>query len=359
MKKIIALILIICICATLAFSFSSCEYEKEEEEGTTTETEELKELADPALIDRIKERMTRESISKLLGAKPIKYDGGRAADVYRFTDGRAAHLEYYNNDNETLMNIKVEKMVELALIDQIKEGYTYDKITEIFGGIKGKMTTSRYWGLYRYVLNDGRLLYIDYDEQAFATSIYIENEKGERTYPHLPQQESYSSKNADEFRQYLIDNYKDKASEIAVPVLVSDEFRLYAASDVSKCFFYTFVPAEADEHSDEFVKGLLSVEIWKIDLMYKDLVNYYKSEERNRENEVIECKDGVVFVKNWGRFIFNNNGRALVVDIPSTLREDFSYSEDYSGTPITSLEDLNKYITIEYFDLNSTENSSN
>ena len=361
MKKIFAFILVICMCAASIVSFSSCG-DKKEDEGIATE-EGTKEFVSENLIKKVRLLKTREEVHNLLNAEFFRHDTkyGRF-ELYKISDKRMASVSYSEEKkdptgmSDTVSSVEIVDTVDVALIDQIKEGYTYDKITEIFGGIKGEMKTSRYWGLYRYVLNDGRLLYINYDGQAFATSIYIENEKGECTYPHLPQQESYSSKNADEFRQYLIDNYKDKASEIAVPVLASDEFRLYAASDVSQCFFYTFVPAEADEHSDEFVKGLLSVEIWKIDLMYKDLVNYYKSEERN---EVIECKDGVIFVKNCGRFIFNNNGRALVVDIPLTLREDFSYSEDYSGTPITSLEDLNKYITIEYFDLNSTENSSN
>ncbi len=351
MKKFIALILIICICATLALSFSSCEHEEEQEKSSTTEETELRELADPALINRIKGRMTRESISKLLGAKSIKYDGGRA-DVYRFTDGRAAYLEYYNNDDETLMHIKVEKMVELALIDQIKEGYTYDKITEIFGGIKGTKTTSRYWGLYRYVLSDGRLLYIDYDEPAFATSIYIVSENGERTYPYFPMQERYSFDSLEEIKQHLITNYKNKVAEIAIPNIVSDEYKFDIALDSREYFYYRYVSIdEYDNNRYDFW-----ILVYKIDIMYEDLVNYFKSEERN---EVIECKDGIVFVKEWGIFIFNNAGRAIVVHIPKVFREDFSYSEDYSGTPITSLEDLNKYITIEYFDLNSTENSSN
>ena len=104
--------------------------------------------------------------------------------------------------------------------------------------------------------------------------------------------------------------------------------------------------------------------MYKIDIMYEDLVTYYENlvnyrDAEKRNYEVIECKDGIVFVKELGIFIFNNAGRAIVVHIPKVFREDFSYSEDYSGTPITSLEDLNKYITIEYFDLNSTENSSN
>lgn len=364
MKKFVALILMICLCATLALSFSSCG-DKKEDEGIATE-EGTKEFVSEGLIKKVRTLKTRAQVHDFLNAEFFRHNTkyGRF-ELYKISDKRMASVSYSEEKkdptgmSDTVSSVEIVDTVDVALIDQIKEGYTYDKITEIFGGIKGEMKTSRYWGLYRYILNDGRLLYIDYDGQAFATSIYIENENGERIYPYLPQQESYSSKNADEFRQYLIDNYKDKASKIAVPVLVSDEFKLYAASDVSQCFFYTFVPAEADEHSDEFVKGLLSVEIWKIDLMYKDLVNYYKSEERNRENEVIECKDGVVFVKNWGRFIFNNNGRALVIDIPIIFREDKSYMEEYSGTPITSLEDLNKYITIEYFDLNSTENLSN
>ena len=204
---------------------------------------------------------------------------------------------------------------------------------------------------YRYVLNDGRLLYVDYNEQAFATGIDVVNENGETTDPLLQPMEPYHSENMDDFKKYLVEKYKGTETKMVVPKLVSDEFKLREASDYKDSIIFRFIPKDCDENSEDVFAKVFGIKVYKIDLMYEDLVNFYKLKERI---EVIECKDGVVFIKKWGLFIFNNNGRAVEVSIPDLMRED-RLDEDLFDAPITSLEDLNKYITIEYFYL-SDEN---
>ena len=83
------------------------------------------------------------------------------------------------------------------------------------------------------------------------------------------------------------------------------------------------------------------------------MVDYYDKEDRN---ELIECREGVTFVKNWGRFLFDNNGRVITVDIPLDLREEKTHLRDENSPPaITTLEELEKYLVIEYLDLGAEE----
>ena len=254
--------------------------------------------------------------------------------------GNASHL--YGKD-----------AIDPTLIDQIKEGYSYDKITEIFGGVKGEMTNSMYWGLYRYILNDGRLLYINYDQCAFATSIYIEGENKEITYPFGQPQKDVSFDNLDAMKQHLISTYAGKETKIAMPALVSSEYKFGKALDTKACFSYSFGTASDGREDKEFYNGWFTVEVYKIDILYEDMVDFYKTKENE---EVIECREGVSFVKEWGRFLFNNNGRVITVDIPTTLREDMPWNRDENSPPaITTLEELEKYLVIEYLDLPGAE----
>ena len=297
MKKLLALILVLCTCGAVLSSCASCADEDENEKV---------------------EVPTAES-------RP---------------SGNASHL--YGKD-----------AIDPALIDQIKEGYSYDKITEIFGGVKGKMTNSMYWGLYRYILNDGRLLYINYDQCAFATSIYIEGENKEITYPFGQPQKDVSFDNLDAMKQHLISTYAGKETKIAMPAIVSSEYKFGKALDTKACFSYSFGPAAYGLEDKEFYEGLFIVEVYKIDILYEDMVDFYKTKENE---EVIECREGVSFVKEWGRFLFNNNGRVITVDIPTNLREDMPWNRDENSPPaITTLEELEKYLVIEYLDLGAEE----
>lgn len=297
MKKLLALILALCTCTAVLSSCASCADEDENEKV---------------------EVPTAES-------RP---------------SGNASHL--YGKD-----------AIDPALIDQIKEGYSYDKITEIFGGVKGKMTNSMYWGLYRYVLNDGRLLYINYDQCAFATSIYIEGENKEITYPFGQPQKDVSFDNLDAMKQHLISTYAGKETKIAMPALVSSEYKFGKGIDSKECFSYSFGPASYGLEDKEFYEGLFIVEVYKIDILYEDMVDFYKTKENE---EVIECREGVSFVKEWGRFLFNNNGRVITVDIPLDLREEKTHLRDENSPPaITTLEELEKYLVIEYLDLPGAE----
>lgn len=297
MKKLLALLLALCTCVAVLSSCASCADEDENEKV---------------------EVPTAES-------RP---------------SGNASHL--YGKD-----------AIDPALIDQIKEGYSYDKITEIFGGVKGKMTNSMYWGLYRYILNDGRLLYINYDQCAFATSIYIEGENKEITYPFVQPQKDVSFDNLDAMKQHLISTYAGKETKIAMPALVSSEYKFGKALDTKAFFSYSFAPAAYGWEDKEFYDGLFTVEVYKIDILYEDMVDYYDKEDRN---ELIECREGVTFVKNWGRFLFDNNGRVITVDIPLDLREEKTHLRDENSPPaITTLEELEKYLVIEYLDLPGAE----
>ena len=346
MKKILILLFLIYLCASSVFALSSCTDENEED---MTEKVELKEFADAELVDQINEDMTREDVHKLLDVEPFTYETnyGGPAEVYRLTDGCAAYINYYNKTDK-VMYITVKKMIDPALIDKIKEGYPYNRITEIFGGIDGIIITSSGLGPQLYILNDGRLLHINYDTCDFATSITIISENGERILLYTPEQERYNFDNIDGFKQHLISTYKDKEAKIAIPKLVTDEYELDMAVDSRDSFGYYYSHVEHGT-SDQQYSYQFSVEVYKIDIMYEDMVNYYKSNDRN---EVIECKDGVTFVKNWGRFLLNNNGRVITVDIPLTLREDSTYLRDENSPPaITTLAQLNEYLVIEYLDL--------
>ena len=359
MKKIFAFILVLCLCVSLASVFSSCDNKKEQESEEPTE-EATGEFVSKDLIKKLmasKLRMTRAKVHDYLKTAFFRHDTkyGRF-ELYKISDKQMALISYGKEKNDptgmsdTVSSVEIVDTVDVALVDQIKEGYTYDKITEIFGGIKGDRLTSEYFGTWRYVLNDGKLLYIGYEELPIATSIWIVNENGETTCPHLQPIKTYSSKDMDDFRKYLIENYNGTGTKIAMPKLVSDEFELLCAYDYTVRTEYYFTPKGCDENDKEFRLKYFYVTVYKIDVAYEDFVNYYKD-----ETEVVECGDGVVFAEKWGKFIFNNNGRAVVVDIPIDRREYYSNVENYSGTPITSLDDLNKYITIEYFYL-SDEN---
>ena len=341
MKKFLTLVLVLCICATSLMIFSSCE-DKGKINGSETEKAEQKEFAEAKLANKIKSGMTREEVRTLMEVAPIKHEN---ADLYRLSNGNAAYVGYSKGGE--VNDVSIEKMLDSTLVGKIKEGYSYEKITEIFGGNKGRMITSGYWGVYRYVLSDGRLLYIGYDGDPFSTSIHIEAEGGEVTYPCQPPQDTFSFESLDKFKQHLSTTYASKEAKIAVPKLISDEYKLGKAVDSKACFGYSYVLSDHDQ--DDALLYTFFVKVYKNETTYTDMVDFYRTAEKK---EVIEFKDGVAFVKNYGMFIFDNNGKALVIDIPAFLREDNGHLRDEnSPSPITDLEELNKYLTVEQLDL--------
>ena len=348
MKRFLALILALCTCVAVLSSCASCADEDENERvEVPTAPTEPKEFADAKLASKIKEGMTREEIRKLLKVDPIKYD---RADVYLFDDGRAAYIEYYHNDKENLMNIKIEETLDPALLDQIKRGYSYDKITEIFGGVKGDMTTSIYWGLYRYVLNDGRLLYINYDGRKFATSISTKNGNGEEVELYPGDIKAFTCDNMEEFKQQLVKNYSGEETKIAIPRLVSNEYEEAYLHANGTGLFFSFVPKDCEEGSAEYFHERFWIEIYQIDLTYSDMLDVYKEEY---DREAVEYGDTAAYV--GGAFVFNNNGRAILVTVPLSMDEDYWERDENSPPAITTLEELEKYLVIEYLDLPGAE----
>lgn len=348
MRKLLALILVLCTCVAVLSSCASCADEEENEKvEVPTAPTEPKEFADAKLASKVKGGMTREEIRKLLKVDPIKYD---RADVYLFDDGRAAYIEYSHADKETLRNIKIEEALDPALLDQIKRGYSYDKITEIFGGIKGTMTTSIYWGLYRYVLNDGRLLYINYDGRKFATSISTKNGNGEEVELYPGDIKAFTCDNMEEFKQQLVKNYSGEETKFAVPKLVSTEYEIGSLYANGKGLFFSFVPKDCDEGSAEYFNERFLIEIYQIDLTYNDMLDFYKKEY---DFEVVEYGDTAAYFGDL--FVFNNNGRAIVVQVPWSMSEGNWQRDENSPPAITTLEELEKYLVIEYLDLGAEE----
>lgn len=349
MKKIIALILIICICATLAFSFSSCG-DKKEDEGIATE-EGTKEFVSENLIKKVRLLKTREEVHNFLNAEFFRHNTkyGRF-ELYKISDKRMASVSYSEEKkdptgmSDTVSSVEIVDTVDVALIDQIKEGYNYDKITEIFGGIKGERKTSRYWGIYRYVLSDGRLLYIDYDEPAFVTEVYIIEENGEATYIiGTPPKEPIIFEDLDSFKQYLLTTYKGKETTIPVPKLVSNEYKHLKAQDTDKYFFYSFRPIRhVSTPTTHYAPEHFYVTVYKEDDSYQKLVDEDKATEF----------DGYAFTESKkeysSQFFFNNNGRCVRISVPT----DFNLK----GKIIDTLEELNKYIVIEYLDISENSN---
>ena len=348
MKRFLALILVLFTCAAMVFLFASCDDEKDKGNTEAPTAAPLPEgVADAALIDEIKKGMTREQIRSLLGVDPIKYDDEYdRADVYIFSGGRAGYIDYHNDD--TVKNITVEDMVDPSQIDQIKIGDFYKAITDIFG-VDGTNTVSVYLGVFRYVLDDGRLLYIYYDERKLACSISIEGANGEVTYPYPPSAETFICDDMDEFRQLLINNYDGEETKIALPKLLSDEYRVdYARAD-RKGYFFSFIPKECDVESEEYLNQRFYIEIYKRGLTYEDQLAFYKA---GHANEVVEYGDTAAYVLE--AFIFNNNGMAIIVNIPDSLCELYERDEN-SPPPITNLDALNEYILIEYLDLSENK----
>lgn len=350
MKRFLALILVLCTCVAVLSSCASCADEEEKVEVPTAPTEP-KEFADAKLASKVKRGMTREDVKKLLGVEPISCECNYAesAEAYRLDDGRAVYITC--NKNGVVGNFSIHKMVDPAHLDKIKEGYHYDKITEIFGGVDGITITSSGMGSQLYILSDGRALYITYESACyFATGMSITSADGKTEILGTPAQKAKEFDDFDLFKQHLIENYKEN---IVIPKLLSSEYKFGKSIDSRECFSYSFGPASYGLEDKEFYEGLFIVKVYKIDILYEDMVDFYKTKENE---EVIECREGVSFVKEWGRFLFNNNGRVITVDIPTTLREDMPWNRDENSPPaITTLEELEKYLVIEYLDLGAEE----
>ena len=344
MKRLFALFLVLCTCNAVIFSLSSCgEGEIEEKTEAPTAAPLPEGVADASLIDAVKEGMTREQIRDVFGVEPTKYDGEYdKADVYILSGSRAAYIEY--TEDEAMRAMTVEETVAPSQIDQIKIGDSYKAITDVFG-VKGTNTVAVYLGVYRYVLEDGRLLYIYYDERKLACSISIQSADGEVTYPYPPSTETFICDDMDEFEQILVENYEGEETVIALPKLLSDEYRVdYARAD-RKGYFFSFIPKGYDAKSEDGSDQRFYVEIYKGDITYEEQLAFYKA---GHANKVVEFGDDAAYVLE--AFIFNNNGIALIVNIPDALCELYERDEN-SPPPITNLEELNEYIVIEYLDL--------
>lgn len=351
MKRLLALLLALCVCVAVLSSCASCDSGGDGEVETPSAPTEPKKYADPKLIKKLQTAAcsNRKEVKELFGVEPINYDDKYdKADVYMFDDGRAVYIEYYHNESQGIMNTKVEEMIDPALLDQIKRGYSYDKITEIFGGVKGDMTTSIYWGLYRYVLNDGRLLYINYDERKFATSIYTKDGGGETIdlYPNTIK--AFTCDNMEEFKQQLVKNYSGEETKFAVPRIVSSKYEVNYISGDGSCVRFLIAPIGVEEHSKEFLNESFYITIYTIDIMYSDMVELYRTEYKNN---VVEYGDNAAHIGKY--FILNDNGRAIIVEIPDVL-VDGNFMQDENRPPITTLEQLEEYVVIEYFDLSDS-----
>ena len=360
MKKLLALLLVLCACVAVLSSCASCAscascnfdiFEPLEESEVPTASTVPKEFADAKLASKVKGGMKQEDVKKLLGVEPISCECNYAenAEAYRLDDGRAVYITY--NKNGGVKYASVHKMVDSSHLDQIKEGYHYDKITEILGGVEGITLTSSGMGSQLYILSDGRALYITYEPTCyFATGMRITSADGKTEILGAPAQKAKKFDDFDLFKQHLIENYKEN---IVIPKLLSSEYKFGKGIDSRECFSYSFGTASDGQEDKEFYNGWFTVEVYKIDILYEDMVDFYKTKENE---EVIECREGVSFVKEWGRFLFNNNGRVITVDIPTTLREDMPWNRDENSPPaITTLEELEKYLVIEYLDLPGAE----
>ena len=344
MKRLLALILVLCTCAVMVFSLASCDGENADDKTEAPTAKPLPEgVANASLIADIEEGMTRGQIRELLGTYPTKYDDEYSkADVYMLSDGRAAYLCY--SDDETLEDMTVEDTVDAAQIEQIKIGDSYKTITDIFG-VKGTNTVSVYLGVFRYVLDDSRLLYIYYDDRKLACSIGIEDADGEVSYPYPRSTEAFICDDMDEFRQILISNHAGEDTKIALPKLISGEYRVDYARGDRKGYFFSFIPKGIDSGSENYSDMRFYVEIYKDGVTYEDQLGFYKA---GHANEVVEYGDTAAYVGT--AFLFNNNGMALVVNIPTSLCELYEREEN-SPPPVTNLDQLEQYIVIEYLDL--------
>ena len=327
MKKIIALILIICLCTASILLFSSCE-DKKEQKGTATETKELKEFADPALISKVLKYTTKENIEKILGAYPVETNTvGGPLYIYRFTDGQVAYFGYPDE------SISLDKSVDPKRIDDLDNRMTYDEVTEILGAT-GVHTTNYYWG-YKYCLTDGRILFISYSDDKTLESMSILSDVEE----HTVKMPSYTFKNMDDLKQHLLTIYYDEKT-VAVPKLVSDDYELLDARDRKEYFYYRFKSAKYGDDGPGFL-----IEVYKSD------ADIFKYETVIAHQNVTE-KDGFACDENRGTFIFNNNGKAIIVYCLLGCDENGNFTEK-----IDTLEKLNEYLVIEYFDVSGGANA--
>ena len=352
MKRLLALILALCICVAVLSSCASYADEDENEKvEVPTSPTEPKEFADATLASKVKGGMTRENVKKLLGVEGVNCNSAyhENAEAYRLDDGRAVYIIY--SKNGVVEYFSIHKMVDPSHLDQIKEGYHYDKITEIFGGVDGITITSSGMGTQLYILSDGRALFIDYDFCYFSTGMSITSADGKTEILGTPSQKWVTLDDFDSLKQHLATSYK--GIKIAIPTLVSSEYKFGKALDTKACFSYSFGPAAYSIDDQEYYDSEFRIEVSKIDILYEDMLDYYDKEDRN---ELIEFREGVTFVKNWGRFLFDNNGRVITVDIPLDLREEKTHLRDENSPPaITTLEELEKYLVIEYLDLPCAE----
>ena len=175
MKKLLIFILIICICFN-AILLSSCQKTAENKEKQETETEEVKldsntEIVDLALIDKLEKGMTYEQVTKILNNPG--YEVANEYYVYRLENSYGLFIDF----NPRLNFFKVEPLVDPSVYNRIVQAIEKNGEADILIddlGSAGVMPGSQY-GLYRYVLSDGRIVDIDYenDGHVIIGSTYV------------------------------------------------------------------------------------------------------------------------------------------------------------------------------------------
>lgn len=320
MKRLLALILVLCMCTAVLSSCASCA--DEEEKAAAAETE-LKDIPDEQLIKMIRKGMTDKQKEKFLMEEPSKFGWGH---IFKFIDGRVA---YIHSDE-----IEIDNSVERSKIAQLKEGMSYDEVTEILGA-KGTGVGSGFL-IYGYPLTDGKTLYIYYnytnggDKSTWTVDSF--------SAPTGDEPKAYTTNNFEEFKQHILTTYKGEETSIPVPNFVSNQYRLLEAVDKKDHFSYTYVPK--DYVSKGYRNGTVefNINVFKTEGSYKEYFDLFFATE----------KEGYALCEFVDVFLFNNNGRCICVSLPSEItlkRKD---------NPIDTLEELSEYIVIEYFDLSDS-----
>ena len=172
MKKNLILMLIICLCVFLSVCFTSCDIQGENEDNTNTEPIELKEFADPEALSKIKGGMSQKDVNELLKAYPTDfYTNLYEYKIYKFSDGRVAYIIF--NTNDAVSSIDVCKAIDPALVDGIRTGYPFDRITEMLG-TDGILINSAPYGTYAFPMLDGRTLILNCQtDMRYGQSYYV------------------------------------------------------------------------------------------------------------------------------------------------------------------------------------------
>ena len=103
---------------------------------------------------------------------------------------------------------------------------------------------------------------------------------------------------------------------------------------------------------------LLALNEFCKDDVNKDLLEQYRVSmgdfyKKEYDFEAVEYGDTAAYLGDL--FVLNNNGRAIVVQVPWSMSEGNWQRDENSPPAITTLEELEKYLVIEYLDLPGAE----